>query len=275
MKIFALLLIILATLTVVPTANASQPPPPVGTTVCDQVTPSRCATINAADCVRQTGDYPQFAATNYQISQYLGIVGMPCPTDAFSPLRRSAWITVQVKDGSITESYLEDINATNIVSGYCSAYLDLVNRATGGAEGTYMADDYPAKMTTPPALFDRCNAEAAAKTPGVAKFTRWANQPYVPAAKPVADPEAAEPVTAPTAQKTTKCDAVAFGKLKVAVTALGINCNSGRNMLARYLRRGVEPKGYVCVTAKAGKVRVATCGTPGKAATKVTGRWRG
>lgn len=267
MKIFVLLLITLATLTVVPTANASQPPPPVGTTVCDQN--SKCLTVGVNDCIKQTGDYPQFNTTNYEISQFQGIAGMCGNTR----VGKSGMAGVQVKNGAVAIASVMEPEPGSMLYSYCQAYYD-ADAATpvNGAEGVYDPNDSPARMDTPQALFDTCNASTDTS---VRHFTRWANQPYVPAAKPVADPEAAEPVATPTAQKTTKCDAVAFGKAKVAVTALGINCNSGRNMLARYLRRGVEPKGYVCVTAKAGKVRVATCGTPGKAATKVTGRWRG
>lgn len=85
-----------------------------------------------------------------------------------------------------------------------------------------------------------------------------------PPALVVADPPA----------KAATCAPIAVGKRKAAVTSLGLACASARNVLARFIRSGVEPRGWVCSRLSAGKLRSASCGTPGRAAKRIVGRWR-
>lgn len=73
--------------------------------------------------------------------------------------------------------------------------------------------------------------------------------------------------------KVKSCAPIAHGKKRVAVTSLGMQCGPARNVLARYMRRGIEPRGWVCARLGVGKVRAASCGTPGRSAKRVVGRW--
>lgn len=86
----------------------------------------------------------------------------------------------------------------------------------------------------------------------------------------VADPK---PVVAEPA-KPQSCVAIVVAKKRVAVTSTGQECSSARNILARFMRSGAEPRGWVCTRLAAGRSRSATCGTPSKAAKRIVGRWR-
>lgn len=71
---------------------------------------------------------------------------------------------------------------------------------------------------------------------------------------------------------------------RAVVVARSVNCRSARNIIVRYARRGIEPRGWVCVTARSGRSRAATCARlqGGKArarqqatsAPRITARWR-
>lgn len=247
-KILALSLTLLA---LTPAAAvAGTPSPVVGQTLCDAAT-QRCITVGPSDCIMQLN--PDV----WQVTQFLGIAGIPCPkVGAPGNLNWSAIAAVNPIGATVPV-----IGVPVTLASYCNAYTDY------GAK-TAATGDLPAKVGTPPALFAACNAD-----PSIPHFSRYANEP-------VADPEPAPPTTkpavaAPVSTKDVGCAAVALGKSKVAVRAMNLKCTTARNMLAAYLRRGVEPKGYICVRAKAGKVRSASCGKPGRASTRVTGRWRG
>lgn len=79
-------------------------------------------------------------------------------------------------------------------------------------------------------------------------------------------------VTAP--PRVVDCTDVAYAGNAVDVTAAGVACTPARTMLAAYLKRGVEPAGFVCVKLAVGKQRTAKCASAGRANRAVTGRWR-
>jgi len=90
----------------------------------------------------------------------------------------------------------------------------------------------------------------------------------------------------PTNETTTtaplrRCAAFKHGRKNVAVTSRGVACAPARNLLARFVRRGVEPAGYVCVKVRLGRMVAAKCrkvpSGKARAAAKpivVEGRWR-
>lgn len=86
------------------------------------------------------------------------------------------------------------------------------------------------------------------------------------------------PTVNPTTNPTTaaRCAPLAYQRRRVAVTARGASCTTGRNIMAAYLRRGVEPRGWVCVTARQGRSRAASCARVGRARSgpRVSGTWR-
>jgi hypothetical protein len=94
-----------------------------------------------------------------------------------------------------------------------------------------------------------------------------------------AKPEVAQPVTTTTAP-LRRCAAFKVGKKRVAVTSRGVACAPARNLLARFVKRGVEPAGYTCVKIRLGRQVAAKCAkSKGKARAAarpivVEGRWR-
>lgn len=81
------------------------------------------------------------------------------------------------------------------------------------------------------------------------------------------------PTPAPPAKAET-CAPIVVAKKHVAVTSVGQACFGARNILAKFMRTGAEPAGWVCSRLAVGHARVASCGTPSKAAKKIVGRWR-
>lgn len=83
--------------------------------------------------------------------------------------------------------------------------------------------------------------------------------------------------TQPAALQTTRCASVTIPRRRVAVTARGMSCVPARTIIARYIARGIEPRGWICVQARAGAARSASCGkaASGRARTvRVSARWR-
>jgi len=91
---------------------------------------------------------------------------------------------------------------------------------------------------------------------------------WIPPANPTPDPVVEPPA------KAVTCAAITVAKKRVAVTSAGLQCSSARNVLARFMRNGTEPAGWVCSRLSSGKARSATCGTPARAAKRIVGRWR-
>lgn len=77
-----------------------------------------------------------------------------------------------------------------------------------------------------------------------------------------------------------RCAAFKVGAKSVAVTSRGVACAPARNLLAKFVRRGVEPAGYTCVKVRLGRQVAAKCAKAkgkSRAAAKpivVEGRWR-
>jgi hypothetical protein len=96
--------------------------------------------------------------------------------------------------------------------------------------------------------------------------------------EPVAQTPVVDPTT--TTAALVKCAAFKVGVRSVAVTSRGVACAPARNLLARFVKRGVEPSGYTCVKVRLGRQVAAKCAkSKGKsrAAAKpivVEGRWR-
>lgn len=91
-------------------------------------------------------------------------------------------------------------------------------------------------------------------------------------------PVVASPTT--TTAPLRRCAAFKYGRKNVAVTSRGVACAPARNMLARFVKRGVEPSGYVCVKVRLGRLVAAKCrrvnAAKARAAKKpivVEGRW--
>lgn len=83
------------------------------------------------------------------------------------------------------------------------------------------------------------------------------------------------PTTNPTAAAT--CASITYRRKRVAVESYTVRCTVARTIMARYLTRGIEPRGWVCVQARAGSMRTSACGRPATSrarAVRVTGRWR-
>lgn len=90
---------------------------------------------------------------------------------------------------------------------------------------------------------------------------------------PTPPPASTEPAaTAPV--KAVTCTPITVARKHVTVTSTGVACASGRNILAKYMKSGAEPKGWVCTRLAVGKARTASCGTPSKSAKRIVGRWR-
>lgn len=79
-------------------------------------------------------------------------------------------------------------------------------------------------------------------------------------------PEQPAPITAAPV-RTTTCAAITYTRKRVAVTSTGLECDTARVVLARFLTRGAKPRGWTCVKM----LRAATCSNATK---KVVGRWR-
>lgn len=76
-----------------------------------------------------------------------------------------------------------------------------------------------------------------------------------------------------------RCAAFKNGRKRVAVTSRGVACRPARNLLARFVRRGVEPTGYVCVKVRLGRMVAAKCKKTTTSRARalpivVEGRWR-
>lgn len=86
------------------------------------------------------------------------------------------------------------------------------------------------------------------------------------------------PATIPTTNPTTAatCAPIAYQRRRVAVKATGASCTTGRNLMAAYLRSGTEPRGWVCVQARQGRSRAASCARVGRARSgpRVSATWR-
>jgi hypothetical protein len=114
-----------------------------------------------------------------------------------------------------------------------------------------------AKEDAPQGYVDACGLE------------RWAGE----------DAGGSNPVEGPvtTDAKLQSCKAFKHGKKNVRVTSRGVACGDARNMLAKYVKRGVEPEGYTCLRLKLGKTRAAKCVKSSKGKAKpieLEGRWR-
>lgn len=89
-----------------------------------------------------------------------------------------------------------------------------------------------------------------------------------------AKPVAADPVAVSPPAKSAACAPITVARKRIAVTSTGLGCTGARNMLAKFMRTGAEPDGWVCTKLAVGKARSASCGTPSRAAKRVVGRWR-
>lgn len=77
-----------------------------------------------------------------------------------------------------------------------------------------------------------------------------------------------------TPAKAQTCAPINYAGRRVAVRSTGQQCGTARNILARFMRRGIEPRGWVCTRLAVGRARSATCGTPARSAKRIVGRWR-
>lgn len=82
------------------------------------------------------------------------------------------------------------------------------------------------------------------------------------------------PTTNPTAAAT--CAPITYSRRRVKVTARSASCTSARTIMVRYLTRGIEPRGWVCVQTRLGRSRAASCGRPGRSASgpRIAATWR-
>lgn len=82
----------------------------------------------------------------------------------------------------------------------------------------------------------------------------------------------------PVVQEKGTCPVVAVAKKgRVAVTRDGLSCFAARTTIAKYLRSGKAPAGYVCVSIRSKKIVTGKCVASGAARSKsatVVGRYR-
>lgn len=247
MKLSAILLAAGALLALPSTAAAQYGPTPVvGSTYCDNYMTHECFTPQPGDYIHLAFDIPN--QSNWQVDRYLF-------TDIAVPnkLRPQHSAVISFAAGPTAAGYVivQSINQPQegLLAGYCAAFESVELRHEGVAK-----DD------TPASLFAAC------------AFTRRESDP---APAPTAGTPITEPVSvAPAVAKLQTCMALPVGKSRVAVTSTGVACYSARGIMARYIKSGTEPDGYVCVTAASGRQRAATCASAGRAARRIVGKWR-
>lgn len=112
--------------------------------------------------------------------------------------------------------------------------------------GPGVADNGPMRHTCFPAIFDEGGYPIKAPAPQVTP------------------PATSEPT------KAAACAPIAVGKLRIAVTAAGLQCSGARNVLARYVRTGAA-SGWKCTRQASANTQSATCSRDG---TQAVGRWK-
>lgn len=105
------------------------------------------------------------------------------------------------------------------------------------------------------------------------------------AVKPYLAPGTKPPAVQPSIDKpvkpentTARCAAVRVGKKTARIVSINTACATARSVMSRYLRTKREPAGWMCLSVRVGKNRVAKCAkeTSGKAKKRptITGTYR-
>lgn len=113
-------------------------------------------------------------------------------------------------------------------------------------------------------------------------FTAAAQQDFKDAcAGKVKEPGTTKPapitITPPSTDTTTMCPVVTVGAKKTKIVTVNLPCLTGRTVMAKYLKTGREPSGFVCVSAKLGRNKIGKCVKEGSGRAKrptVTGTYR-
>ena len=270
MKLSWTLPIALAALVVAPTtaSAAFDPPPPA--TYCMTADAAQCVSFAAGEATlwktglggRQTttsdspasGTQPAIPAGSVLISwtrDKYAFAGVP---EGTSVLRQASVQVVMLyaADGAARQPLT--VNMTRASHDTTAVVCQFYRYDEGnGASRKVARDDTPADV------FAGCGFERRHSDPAPPDPT-GTTQDEVESTRPAA--------------KVAKCAPVKVAAKKIAVTALGVGCYPARNILVRYMKTGKKPAGYVCTKLAVGKARTASCRTPGKAAKKITGRWR-
>jgi hypothetical protein len=143
-----------------------------------------------------------------------------------------------------------DCNPTGTMSHYMELYP--------GLPGT----GYVASAAAPQGFIDACRLLTREQAAQVVATNPTVNPPTIP-------------TTNPTTAAT--CAPLTYRRKRVVVASYSVRCTTARTIMARYLTRGIEPRGWVCVQARAGRMRTSACGRPARSrarAVRVTARWR-